>query len=196
MLLADQLSLSGRPLHVSLVCTDFAPPISVLLLPSSDLSSPFPAAHRFSLGEGELLSSTQISKPAHLDVEPSFLAFTPPEPVLIHSDSDIIAPSSTFLVHVPRIASLSHTVPSPLRSPASASTPNSSLSILGIHFLLSYATKSSSLDITLGELVSDVRQSWVELAALGTMRWGGSGRLPWHVEMVVEVAELLKEVEA
>ena len=132
-------------------------------------------------------ATTARTKPAHLDSQPSVFALTPAEPVALGPDSNIIAPASTYLVHVPRIASLSHTSIEPFMPSTSA------ISVLGVHFLLSHHSQTSSLGITLAQHLQDIRQSFVELATLGLTRWGTSGRMPWHLESVKVVLDLVDE---
>lgn len=69
------------------------------------------------------------------------------------------------------------------------------VSVLGLHFLMAHHSKASSLSITLDQHVQDVRQSFVELAALGQTRWGTSGRMAWHLEAARVVSDLIEEVE-
>lgn len=201
------MPLTKRAFHVSIVCSDLAPPISLINqfeeLPSTPSSSM--ETRRSSAEEGELTlhvstpvdttspSATFVKQqPGHFDTQPTFAAYTPLDLVVIDSTSDLVAPLTTYIAHIPRFASLSHTSFS-TESILSSAPPSSSSSIsfLGLHFLTSYHSKSSTLDLTMEEHVRDVRQSFVELATLGRLRWGSSGRIAWHLEAVGQVSEIL-----
>lgn len=192
-----------RPLHVTLVGVDTRPPISVLQRkpsPTSSAPASSPSHSQTHSEEGEVVSSASASsattgrpKPAHLDRQPTTFSFTPSEPIAFGSgDSHLLVPASTYLIHVPRIPSLAHTLIEPFM-PTTAS--NNGVSVLGVHFLLAHRSKTSSLDVTLEKHVRDVRQSFTELASLGKERWGTSGRMPCHLEAVASVEELIAEFE-
>lgn len=183
-----------------MACSDLQPPLCVVQLhPANSRASSVPPTDADADAEegevtrpGVVLGTTVSLKPAHLDAQSSLFAFTPSEPIAISPLSDLIAPASTYLIHVPRIASLAHTLDlDPLLIPP-ASSP--SISILGIHLVTAFASPSSSLDITLGEHLADIRQSFTELSALGQARWGTSGRIPWHLEAAATVGELVKQI--
>ncbi|GAA5937387.1 uncharacterized protein JCM15063_002891 [Sporobolomyces koalae] len=184
-MLKDQLAGIRRPLHVSFVYVDLAPPLSIV---PSTAKPRRPSVQSETISEEGDLSLVSAgprpssSKPDQLfDQEPTVLAFTPAEPVSILPNATLFAPASTYLIHVPRIPTFTH---SSVESSLSAPVARNTISILGIHFLLSNASRSSSYSASLSSLVKDVRQSYTELAALGRVRWGMNGRLPWHLEAV------------
>lgn len=187
--------MSKRPLHVSVIAVDPRPPLAVVQQhppqPATGPSSP--AVSHAQSEEGEVVASSSSTcaraKPAHLDTQPTIFTLSPAEPVAIGPESNIVAPSSAYLIHVPRIASLSHT------STDTFMPSSSAVSVLGVHFLLAHHSKTSSLSITIAQHVQDIRQSFVELAALGQTRWGTSGRMPWHLNAVKVVLDLVEEAE-
>ena len=223
-LVTEQLAAAKRPMHVTLCSVDLSPPLSVLAVPGKTAPAGEACAAEDSpeMGEeGEVVmhepavvaakpaaaaaaaaavpsASPAPPKPDHLDTEPSTFTFTPSEPVTVSAASALVAPASTFLVHVPRLHSLAHARPAafpPGRSggPGPGAGP---VSVVGVHFLLGKGTRTSSLQgVTLARQVQDVGQSFAELAGLGRARWGASGRVAWHVEAVGQVRELLREVE-
>lgn len=95
----------------------------------------------------------------------------------------MIAPATTYLVHVPRITTLSHSASS---HPLTLDSPpvRDATSTCAIHLLFSTASKTSLYDEPVETYLADVRRSFVELAALGKARWGTSGRMSWPVEAV------------
>ncbi|KAK4702730.1 hypothetical protein P7C70_g3492, partial [Phenoliferia sp. Uapishka_3] len=196
VLLKEKLASTNRPLHVTIACSDLQPPLSVVQLPSMTSRSPASPPHDAEEGEVTRLGptgSTISLKPPHIEAQSSLFAFTPSDLVAIGPQSDLIVPASTYLIHVPRIASLAHTLDlDPLLIP-SASSP--SISILGLHLVTAFASPSSSLSITLSEHLADIRQSFAEVSAIGQTRWGTSGRIPWHLEAIATVGVLLSSVK-
>ncbi|GAA5989376.1 hypothetical protein JCM11641_004204 [Rhodosporidiobolus odoratus] len=190
-LLKEHLAISKRPLHVTFACADLDPSFSLTPAVTSSPHSPFTATlagdNKSSSVPGSV--SKQVGgKVTLFDDQASAFAFTPSEPVSLAS-LHLLAPISTYIVHVPRISSFSHSSielfqPSTLDSIAP-------ISAYGIHFLLSHASRTSCYNGTLGELVADVQQSYVELATLGQVRWGASGRLSWHLEAAKQALELV-----
>jgi hypothetical protein len=129
-----------------------------------------------------------------LDTQPTSLSFTPAEPVSLVS-LPLIAPATTYVFHLPRISTFTQTSIEPFFTPASSSSTASGLdaspvSAYALHLLLSHGSRTSSYSATLGDLVADVRTSFVELAALGRARWGMSGRLPFHLEAAHQALDL------
>lgn len=110
------------------------------------------------------------------DASPTTFTFTPSEPVSLRT-LPFSPAASTFFLHVPRISSHAHSALN-LGAPVDPASTSS----YAIHFFLSHASRTSSYKATLGALVADVRRSFVELAALGRVRWGTSGHLAWHLE--------------
>lgn len=181
-------SQSKRPLHLSFSCVDPEPPIALsrfdaeLQRPST--TSSIPEDGEFNLRAASqpssAISSRMDSKAAAVfDAEPAFFSFTPAEPIPLSSLS-VVAPASTFLFYVPRTTPLSHCTPSPPTFEDSSS--RQATSAYGIHLLCSTSSKSSLYDSPVASYLSDVRRSFVELAALGKARWGTSGRMSWHLE--------------
>lgn len=159
-----------RPLHVTIVAVDLQPPISVI-------EQAFETARAAtSTEEGEVDPDVALSKPAHLDDQARMFTYTPAEPIALPSSPSLIAPATSYIVHIPRMSSLTHTTIDAFmpRSPA--------VSAFGVHFLMSRQSKSSSLKIPLHQHVDDVTKSFIQLAALAEVRWGASGRLPWPLE--------------
>ncbi|GAA5956883.1 hypothetical protein JCM21900_006280 [Sporobolomyces salmonicolor] len=194
--LKEQLAMSKRPLHVTVVCADLDPPLA-----AQPCSTPARRSSHISLQsdtiseEGELTliatsgnDGSSSSKPSLFDTQPSVFAFTPAEPATL-ATLPILAPATTYLIHIPRIPSFTHSSIQPFPSPPSPSP--APISVHALHFLLSHSSRSSSFSGSLGDLVTDVRQSYVELAALGQARWGTSGRLGWHLEAVRTVHTLV-----
>ncbi|KAI5475687.1 hypothetical protein MNV49_001062 [Pseudohyphozyma bogoriensis] len=171
--LKEQISLTKRAVHVTVACCDPQAPISFAHLRPEFPTTPLPSSRRdVEAEEGEVprgssgVSLLPLPKPAHLDTASSFFGFAPTEPTAIGNGpfATLIAPSSTYLIHVPRIASLDQVVDfDPLVSLPS----HEAISILGIHILSCHASRASSLTITLGKHTADIRQSFVELSALG-----------------------------
>lgn len=205
MTLKENVTNSRRAFHVSIVCSDLSPKISIILKKEEPIIPLSPASlhrRRSSAEEGEVTFTpislnpvpVTIKQPNHFDTQPTFAAFTSSSLITIDSTSNLVAPISTYIAYVPRFASLSHTAyetESVLSN--SPSSSSSSISLLGLHFLTCHQTKSSTLDLTLEEHVKDVRQSFVELATLGKLRWGTSGRIAWHLEAVGQLSELLSK---
>lgn len=188
-MLKDQLNGSiRRPLHVSFVCVDLDPPLAILPSSTSTKGRRSSVQSDTISEEGEL---SLVSRPASsakseplFDSEPTILSFTPSEPVNVLPTVSLFAPASTYLIHTPRIPTFTHTnfdASSSTLSPSGCSSP---ISIYGLHFLVSHASRTSSYIATLSDLVKDVRQSYAELAALARVRWNLNGRLPWHLEAV------------
>ncbi|GAA6062441.1 hypothetical protein JCM10212_003315 [Sporobolomyces blumeae] len=192
-ILKEQLTTLRRPLHASFVYAELDAPLAV--------RRNSPEYRRASVQsetiseEGELnfasTASDRPETPPLFDLEASTFAFTPAEPVAITS-SALVAPASVYLLHVPRIptlshASLSHTV----ETAADAPTP---ISIYGLHFLLSHASRTSIYAAPLSDLVKDVQQSFSELASLARVRWKTNGRLAWHLEAVRNLQNLEERV--
>ncbi|KAM0754078.1 hypothetical protein T439DRAFT_346312 [Meredithblackwellia eburnea MCA 4105] len=221
-LLKEQLGTTKRPLHVTIACADMQPPVAVVELSAkaTPVATPLPFTPMNTSGdaeEGEVTRTTVtgltvVAKPAHLEPEVQTFAYTPLEPVAIGFNSDLIAPATTYLFHVPRIATLAHSSSGlatgdadsfPLlvsASPAAATggmgvATRPCISVIGLHVLLAHYSPSSSLSITLGNHMSDLAQSFTELAALGRVRWSTQGKCPWHLEAAATVGELLKEVK-
>ncbi|GAA5992731.1 hypothetical protein JCM10908_006902 [Rhodotorula pacifica] len=178
-------SQSKRPLHLSFACVDPSPPMA---LARSDAGTQRPSTTSSIPEEGEFLHHRRAS-PAHMhvksdskvavfDAESAFFSFTPAEPVPLTSLA-ILAPASTFLVHVPRTTSLAHCTPSPTFEDLFS---RQAISAYGIHLLCSTASKSSLYDSPIASYLADVRRNFVELAALGKARWGTTGRMSWHLE--------------
>ncbi|GAA5900685.1 hypothetical protein JCM6882_000939 [Rhodosporidiobolus microsporus] len=189
-LLKEHLAVSKRPLHVTVTSVDFDPPFAVSQAPAPSRRG---SATSTISEEGEL-SLTLAGKPLNpsngkvtlFDNHPSSFTFSPSEPVSLVS-FPVLAPSTTYFIHVPRIPTLTHTRVDRFHS-SSGSGPEP-VSVHALHFLLSHASRTSSYTGTLGALVDDVRQSYTELAALGQARWGTSGRLSWHIEGAMQALE-------
>lgn len=200
-MLKEYMAQTTRPIHVTVACSDLQPPLSVVQLPPDVLctTSGSPTSRDTDVEEGEVTriapaGTTVALRSPHLEDQPSVFAFTPSEPIAIGPSSNLIAPCSTYLIHVPRIVSLAHTLDvDPLLVPPA---PTAAISILGLHLLSAHASPSSALRISLEQHLADVRQSFAELSTLGNVRWGTSGRVPWHLEAVATVAELLGEVRS
>ncbi|GAA5974538.1 hypothetical protein JCM5350_001181 [Sporobolomyces pararoseus] len=188
-MLKDQLNGSiRRPLHVSFVCVDLDPPLAILPSSTSTKGRRSSVQSDTISEEGEL---SLVSRPASsakseplFDSEPTILSFTPSEPVNVLPTVSLFAPASTYLIHAPRIPTFTHTNFDASSSTLSPSGCPSPISIYGLHFLVSHASRTSSYIATLSDLVKDVRQSYAELAALARVRWNLNGRLPWHLEAV------------
>ncbi|GAA5888373.1 hypothetical protein JCM5296_003309 [Sporobolomyces johnsonii] len=194
--LKEQLTLSKRPLHVTVVCADLDPPLAAQPSSTRNRRSSHTSVQSDTISEeGELTlvaaggnGASSSSKPSLFDTQPSIFAFTPAEPATL-ATLPILAPATTYLIHIPRIPSFTHSSIEPFpSSPAPSPAP---VSVHALHFLLSHSSRSSSFAGSLGDLVADVRQSYVELAALGKARWGTSGRLGWHLEAVRTVHTLV-----
>lgn len=193
--------MSKKAFHVTLTCSDLTPPVSIILLPDETIRPSSLARRRSSAEEGELtvvtstasLSSNIKAVPHHFDTQPTFAAFTLTSDLFTTDSSlNLVAPISTYIAYIPRFASLSHTsFQSTSVLSNSPSNSSNSISLMGLHLLGCHHTRSSTLDITLGEHIKDVRQNFIELATLGRLRWGTSGRIAWHLEAIGQVAELL-----
>lgn len=196
-MLKDQLTGIRRPLHASFVYVDLNPPLALQPCVAKFRRASVQSDAISEEGELNLVSrpnpgAATKSEPL-FDTEPTILAFTPSEPVNVLPSVTLFAPASTYVIHVPRIPTFTHTT---VDSSAPLSTSPSPISIYGIHFLLSHASRTSSYTATLSEFVKDVRQSYAELAALAKARWHMNGRLPWHLEAVrlaKDVADTLGE---
>ncbi|BGP14917.1 hypothetical protein JCM10213_003726 [Rhodosporidiobolus nylandii] len=195
-LLKEHLAVSKRPLHVTFSCIDLDPAFAIS---PADPTSPRPPATSTLAEEGE--PALAAPRPASLataggkvtlfDTAPSSFAYTPSEPVSLVS-LPLLAPATTYLLHVPRTSSFTHAGPEPFRpSPSTAPSP---ISAYAVHFLLSHASRPSCYTGTLEALVADVRQSYTELAALGHARWGTSGRLAWHIEAALQALALAEHL--
>ncbi|GAA5955379.1 hypothetical protein JCM3765_006760 [Sporobolomyces pararoseus] len=186
-MLKDQLNGSiRRPLHVSFVYVDLDPPLAILPSETKRRRSSVQSDTISEEGELSLVSrpaSSAKSEPL-FDMEPTILSFTPSEPVNVLPNVSLLAPASTYLINVPRIPTFTHTHFDASSSSLSSSGCPSPISIYGLHFLVSHASRTSSYIATLSDLVKDVRQSYAELGALARVRWSLSGRLPWHLEAV------------
>ncbi|GAA5936045.1 hypothetical protein JCM3775_003565 [Rhodotorula graminis] len=178
-LLKEYLAVVRRPLHVTFACAELDPALAVL--PRHAFPAQSSAASFTSIEDGQAsvagsVGSVGSGKTTLFDATPTTLTYTPTEPVSLSTLAFTPAASSYFL-HVPRISSHAHSTVD-LGSPIDPS----STSAYAVHFFLSHASRTSSYKATLGALVGDVRRSFVELAALGQVRWGTSGRLAWHLE--------------
>ncbi|GAA5893124.1 uncharacterized protein JCM6883_007574 [Sporobolomyces salmoneus] len=192
-MLKDQLTSSiRRPLHATFVYCDLNPPLSIQ--PSTEKPRRTSVQSDTISEEGELNLVSRPSKTDPLfDTEPTILSFTPSEPINVLPEVNLFAPASTYLIHVPRVPSFTHsTVDS--SSPSSTGSP-APISVIGIHFLLSHASRSSSYTTSpLSDLVKDVRQSYAELGALAKVRSNMNGRLPWHLEAVRIAKEIAESI--
>jgi hypothetical protein len=196
-MLKDQLMGIRRPMHASFVYVDPTPPVAIQpsetkIRRASVQSDTISEEGELSLVSRPASTSTSKSEPL-FDTDPTILAFTPAEPVNVLPSLTLFAPASTYLIHVPRIPTFTHTT---VDSSSSFSSAPSPISIYAVHFLLSHATRASTYTATLAELVKDVRQSYSELSSLARVRWNMSGRLPWHLEAVKlaqDIAESLKQ---
>lgn len=206
-LLKEQLASSKRALHVTIMCSDLNPPTSIVqnVAPSRSLS---PTAEvmrrRSSAEEGELTLLPSANSPStpldarmsYIDTEAATLSYTPSRPISIGSLPILIAPLSTYIIAIPRFASLVHTSLDPNAILSTFDVSNSSaISLIGLHFLSSHHSKSSTLDASLGKHAKEIRNSFIELAKLCELRLGGSGRIPIHLAWVGMVIEMLKESE-
>ncbi|GAA6029607.1 hypothetical protein JCM8097_000960 [Rhodosporidiobolus ruineniae] len=200
-LLKEHLALSKRPIHVTFACVDLDPALFVSPAdPPSRRSST--ASTTINEEEGELsvvtpgvalaTASSNGSKPPLFDDQAGSFSFTPSEPVSLVS-LPLLAPASTYIIHVPRLHTFTHSTTEPFQPAPSPSSP-APISITALHFLLSHASRTSSYTGTLGELVDDVRTSFVELAALGKARWGTSGRVSWHLEAASQALALAEQL--
>jgi hypothetical protein len=196
-MLKDQLHGSiRRPLHASFVYLDLDPPLAIL--PAEETKARRTSIQSDTISEEGELSLVSRSNPSSnskteplFDTEPTILSFTPSEPVNVIPSVTLFAPASSYLIHVPRIPTFTHsTFDSSSSSPTSSSSSPSPISIYGIHFLLSHASRTSSYSAPLSDFVKDVRQSYSELAALAKIRWNMNGRLPWHFEAVKTAKEI------
>ncbi|KWU47276.1 hypothetical protein RHOSPDRAFT_30692 [Rhodotorula sp. JG-1b] len=183
-------SQSKRPLHLSFSCIDPEPPIALSRF-DAELHRPSTTSSIPEEGEFNLRAASQPSSAASsfrmdgkgaavFDAEPAFFSFTPAEPIPLSSLS-VVAPASTFLIHLPRTTPLSHCTPSPPPTFEDSSSRQAT-SAYGIHLLCSTSSKSSLYDSPVASYLADVRRNFVELAALGKARWGTSGRMSWHLE--------------
>lgn len=106
----------------------------------------------------------------HLDTQPTLYSYTPTELIILKEN--LVVPNSTYLIHLPRNTSLARTSPT---------TPiPSAISILGIHLLAFYCTKSSTLTIPATQQLLEISENLGGLSGLGRER-NGRGRLPIHV---------------
>ncbi|KAK4055551.1 hypothetical protein OIV83_000097 [Microbotryomycetes sp. JL201] len=199
-LLKDVLPHHKRPLHVSLVAIELDAPLAVVKRHEPQPSSVALATNVVQpiQEDGEVMSSTPTEQSPSSN-QPTFVRVVPNEPVAIGSHSNLIAPASAFLVHVPQNASLSHLdraepFMSSSDSAMSMSPTSNAISVFGLHFLSFRRSPSSQTNTLLKDLVKQVSQSFVELAALGQTRWSASGRLPWHVEAVQAIVNLVESV--
>ncbi|GAA5893846.1 hypothetical protein JCM8208_001259 [Rhodotorula glutinis] len=178
-LLKEYLAVVRRPLHVTFACAELDPALAVL--PRHAFPAQSSAASTTSVEDGQAsiagsVGSVGDGKTTLFDATPTTLTYTPTEPVSL-STLPFTPAASTYFLHVPRLSSHAHSTVD-----LGTSIDPSSTSTYAVHFFLSHASRTSSYKATLGALVGDVRRSFVELAALGQVRWGTSGRLTWHLE--------------
>ncbi|KAM0788943.1 hypothetical protein ACM66B_003018 [Microbotryomycetes sp. NB124-2] len=202
-LLKEVLPQHKRPVHVTLVAVENDAPLAVLKQPESSKASTVKVVSPRAMQEdGELdPSSPSVSTDSSSmsSANARVLRLVPHEPVAIGSHSNLMAPASAYLVHLPQVASLTHLdkaqpfMPSASSSSSTSSSSNA-VSVYGLHFLLSNHSPTSQLSMTLSQHVEVVSQSFVELEALGKTRWNASGRLAWHVEAVQALVNLVESV--
>lgn len=188
-LLKEYLAVVRRPLHVTFACAELDPALAVL--PRHAFAAHSSAASTTSIEDGQVsvagsVSSVGDGKTTLFDATPTTFTYTPSEPVSLNT-LPFTPAASTYFMHVPRLSSHAHST-----LDLGTATDAASTSSYAVHFFLSHASRTSSYKATLGALVGDVRRSFVELAALGQVRWGTSGRLAWHLE-ATSLALLLAE---
>ncbi|SCV70770.1 BQ2448_3532 [Microbotryum intermedium] len=189
-----------RPLHLTISCSEIGPALSMLpVLHENTEQATSPLSEEGELGVGNGVGTTSSPalgggdagrtrnhrKPIHLDSETCLFVHTPNHPITFDASASLVAPASSFLIHVPRLPTFAN-VPFRPFMPASPA-----ISVLALHVLLSSCTKTSTLRIDLSQHVADIMQSFADLAALGHARWGASGRVPWHLEAVASVLDVL-----
>ncbi|GAA5852051.1 hypothetical protein JCM3766R1_005439 [Sporobolomyces carnicolor] len=205
-MLKDQLSGGiRRPLHATFLYVELNPPLCIRpsnrerRRPSvqSDTISEEGELSFMSRGDPSSAATAARTEPL-FDTEPTILSFTPSEPVNVLPKLNLFAPASSYIIHVSRIPTFTHALASestrhsPMFHCDSSPSP---ITVYGIHFLLSHASRSSSYtSATLDDLARDVRQSFAELGALARVRWQMSGRLPWHLEAVKLASELADSI--
>lgn len=172
---------SKRPLHLSYASIDSSPPLALARAGEaqtrpSTTSSSIPEEGEYTL-QPSVTGAPKGTDSSVFDSDPSFFSFTPSEPISLPSTS-VVAPASTFLIHVPRLTNLEHAASTSFDELKRLQTT----SAYGIHLLCSTASKSSLYDDNVEAYLADVRRNFVELAGLGKARWGTSGRMAWHIE--------------
>ncbi|KAK4056626.1 hypothetical protein OIO90_002474 [Microbotryomycetes sp. JL221] len=196
-LLKEYLPMSKRPLHVTVVAVDVNAPLSVLRNSTATTTSPVVGFETVETEEGQVNSSTSSSHSSMMDTQQSTtLHVIPEEPVAFGPQHNLFAPASVYIIHLPSLASLAHlNKPEPFMSSSSRAldSPSNAISVCGIHVLASKGSPTSSLSITLRQHVQDICQSFVELATLGNVKWGASGRFAWHVEAALTVVRVIEQ---
>lgn len=186
--------LSTRPLHFTVMCIELDPPVGIvrhLAGPSAGIREVVVgSANRkpISIVTAPSTPTPSVSNPTYLDTQPRFYTTTSSEPRTLGATPDMVATTTSYIVNVPSNATLaqlaSSTPPTPASSPSfSASTL--SISVLGLHLLLTHATASSTLSITVGQHQDDISQNFVELCALNRERRRGGDRVPLHLDLCI-----------
>ncbi|SGY79008.1 BQ5605_C008g05011 [Microbotryum silenes-dioicae] len=196
----DIISALRRPLHITISCAEIGPALSMLpVLHEASEHTSSPMSEEGELGAGNDAGTTMSpalgrshagrtrnqSKPIHLDSGTCLFVHTPNHPITFDTSASLVAPASSFLIHAPRLPTFAQAPFQPFM-PASPA-----ISVLALHVLSSACTKTSTLRIDLSQHVADIMQSFADLAALGHARWGASGRVPWHLEAVASVLDIL-----
>lgn len=165
-----ELQRSERQLQVSLVCLETNPAFALIQRPLHKSGTVAASAADTRI--------VKLGRPSYLDVQSTSHTFTLTEPLSLGSSATATL-CTTYLVDIPRTATLSHSAAS--STPACQSRA-SSISILGLHLLSSHSTRTSTLNLTAGQHLADLSQNFVELAALAKARRPASdGHLPIHV---------------
>lgn len=197
MILSADLQQSSGAMHVTLMSIELDVPSAVVRraftsgLGSRDHSTAFSIPTP---------STKPVSKsvpiPNFLDNNSKFYSIPSEEPRLVGSNFDTISATSIYLVNISRIASLDQLLASTMSNEPSSifSSSSSAISILGLHFHLTRATRTSSLSITVGKHVEDITASLTDLCMLNKERRKRNDRLPIHLSDLVDVIAGLKFV--
>lgn len=203
MVLSADLQQSPRAMHVTLMSIELDVPSAVVRRAltsgpegSGDNSTSF---NRLPVSIPTPFTkplSKSVPIPNFLDNNSKFYSIPSKEPRLVGSNFDTISPMSIHLINISRIASLDQLLASTTSNEPSSifSSSSSAISILGLHLLLTRATRTSSLSVTVGQHVEDITASFVDLCMLNKERRKGNDRLPIHVSDLADVIAGLKFV--
>lgn len=188
-ILTENTATWERPAHITLLCIELSPPLSVLSRSGN------PSARSSTESDPSTVTTTEFrpvslnALKSYLDTQAALYSYTPTEPICLGPQSDLAVPVSAYLIALPRIATLSRSPPTLLLT----SGPRT-VTLYALHLLSSHHTPSSTLAIKPDQNLQEIRQNFCELAGLAKERQGTEGTLPLHVDACLALGRVLLDI--